>query len=96
MSTIHIEREHQLPPEEIHAHIEQLYEKLNETLQMELVKEDDRLIFKHSGASGFIRVYEHLIEVDISLGLIYRPLRKRIEKVILEYIDDYFSESNLS
>jgi hypothetical protein len=59
---------------------------------MDLVKEDDRLLFKRSGASGFIRVDEHLIEVDITLGVIYRPLRKRIEKVIMGYIDDYFSE----
>jgi putative polyhydroxyalkanoate system protein len=91
MSKIHIEREHQLPPEEIHAHIAELSEKLKESLEVEFVQEEDRLLFKRSGAAGYIRVDDRQIEVEISLGVIYRPLRKRIEHTMLEYLDDYFS-----
>ncbi|PVV14101.1 MAG: hypothetical protein B6D77_03670 [gamma proteobacterium symbiont of Ctena orbiculata] len=91
MSKIHIEREHQLPREELLQHIDGLSEKLKESLEVDLERLEDGISFQRKGASGYITIDDDHIEVEVVLGMMFRPFRKRIEHTILEYLDDYFA-----
>jgi hypothetical protein len=91
MSKIHIERECHLPREELLRHIDQLADKLKDSLEVEYVRHERGLTFTRKGASGYILVDEGNIEVEIALGIVFKPFRKRIEHTVLDYLDDYFA-----
>ena len=49
--------------------------------------EKDRLVFKRSGASGFVRIGDQEVEVQVKLGMLLTPLKGTIEKSIKDYLE---------
>ena len=87
MATIHITKSHQLDQETVRDNVQELADMLVEKLSAEYQWEKDRLIFKRSGAQGFVRIGNQELEVEVKLGMLLRPLKGTIEKTITEYLD---------
>lgn len=87
MATIHITRAHQLDPETVRDKVQELANTLEDKLSAEYLWEQDRLVFKRTGANGFIRIGDQELEVEVKLGMMLRPLKGTIEKTITEYLD---------
>jgi putative polyhydroxyalkanoate system protein len=87
MATIHITKSHQLDQETVRDNVQELADMLVEKLSAEYQWEKDRLIFKRSGAQGFVRIGNHELEVEVKLGMLLRPLKGTIEKTITDYLD---------
>jgi len=51
------------------------------------------LHFERTGASGSVAVTKDDVEVQVELGLLLRPLRSRIEREIVAFCDQNFSET---
>jgi len=87
MATIHITKSHQLDQETVRDNVQELADMLVEKLSAEYQWEKDRLIFKRSGAHGFVRIGNQELEVEVKLGMLLRPLKGTIEKTITDYLD---------
>lgn len=87
MATIHITKTHQLDHEAVRANVQELADTLADKLSAEYRWENDRLVFKRSGASGFVRLGDQEVEVEIKLGILLTPLKGNIEKTITEYLE---------
>jgi putative polyhydroxyalkanoate system protein len=87
MATIHITRSHQLDQETVRDKVQELADKLSEELSAEYKWEKDRLVFKRTGANGFVRIGDQELEVEVKLGMMLRPLKGTIEKTITDYLD---------
>ena len=87
MTSIHITRPHQLDQATVRNKVQELADTLVEKLSAEYQWDQDRLVFKRIGATGFVRIGDQEVEVEINLGLILRPLKGTIEKTITEYLD---------
>lgn len=87
MAIIHITRYHHLDQATVRANVQELAETLVEKLSAEYKWEKDRLIFKRSGASGFVRIGDQELEVEVKLGMLLSPLKGSIESTITEYLD---------
>lgn len=88
MATIHIKRAHHLDKKTVRQAVQNLAEKLGEDLSAEYSWENDRLIFKRSGASGHIDIFSGKVEIKIKLNLVLSPLKKNIEKTVTSYLDE--------
>ena len=87
MAIIHITRSHHLDQATLRANVQELADTLAKKLSAEYRWEQDRLIFKRSGASGFIRLGNQELEVEVKLGMLLSPLKGGIESSITEYLD---------
>jgi putative polyhydroxyalkanoate system protein len=87
MATIQITRSHQLDPDTVRVKVQELANTLVDKLSAKYTWEEDRLIFKRSGADGFVRIGTQELEVEIKLSMMLRPLKGTIEKTIIEYLD---------
>lgn len=87
MATIHITRSHQLDQETVRSKVQELANILAEKLSAEYQWEQDRLVFRRSGANGFIRIGDQELEVEIKLAMMLSPLKGMIEKTISEHLD---------
>ena len=68
-----------------------LAEQLSEDLSAEYSWENDRLVFKRSGASGHIDIVDGEIDIEIKLGLVLMPLKGTIEKKVTSHLDERLS-----
>src|SRR5262249_34968846 len=50
--------------------------------------EGDTLVFSRTGASGHVAVRDASVEVVVELGWLLRPLRSRIEREIVAFLDE--------
>jgi putative polyhydroxyalkanoate system protein len=87
MSTIHITKSHQLDQETARDKVQELANMLGEKLSAEYKWEKDRLVFKRSGANGFVRIGDQELEIEVKLGMMLRPLKGTIEKTITDYLE---------
>ncbi|MFW2373679.1 MAG: polyhydroxyalkanoic acid system family protein [Gammaproteobacteria bacterium] len=88
MSKIKITRQHQLDDDTVRDKVQALADKLSEELSADYTWEDDRMVFKRSGASGFVRMGVGELEIEIKLGMLLRPLKAMVEKTIVDYLDE--------
>ena len=88
MATIHVKRNHNLDMKHIRKEVEHLAEKLKEELSIDYQWDKDRLIFKRTGANGFIAVGKDDLEIEIKLNLVLTPLKGTIEKSITNYLNE--------
>jgi putative polyhydroxyalkanoate system protein len=88
MTTIHFKKKHDLDKKHVRQEVEHLAEKLGEELSLDYQWDDDRLVFKRTGASGFIDIGKHELEIQITLNLMLSPLKGTIEKTITNYLDE--------
>ena len=87
MATIHITKSHQLGEEAVRANVQELADMLVDKLAAEYQWEKDRLVFKRSGANGFVRIGNQELEVEVKLGMLLTPLKGTIEKTITDYLE---------
>ena len=87
MATIHITKAHQLDQKTVRNNVQELADMLTEKLSAEYTWEKDRLVFKRSGANGFVRLGDQELEIEVKLGMMLRPLKGTIEKTIIDYLD---------
>jgi putative polyhydroxyalkanoate system protein len=94
MTNIHLKRNHNLDRDDARAKVEELAESLKDKLGAEYHWDGDTLRFQRTGASGFIDVSrEGVVEVDVKLGLVLRPMKGVIEKSISEGFETALADS---
>jgi len=82
MSIIHIKQQHSLGQEEIRHRVEKIAKGLKKEYKINYAWKSDQLLFKRSGASGFLGLGAGGVEVKIKLGLVLSPLKGNIEAAI--------------
>ncbi len=82
MTTLHIRQPHRLPPAQVRDRVEHLARALKSQWDMDYHWEGDRLLFRRSGAEGYIEVGEDYVDFSLTLGLLLRPMKGRIEESI--------------
>lgn len=87
VATIHITKSHQLDQQAVRDNVQDLADMLVEKLAADYRWEKDRLVFKRSGASGFVRIGDQEVEVQVKLGMLLTPLKGTIEKSIKDYLE---------
>lgn len=87
MSAIEITRHHTLDHAAAREAAESLARDLAQRFDVDYAWDGDTLRFKRSGASGQLVVSPTLIQVSLSLGLLLRPLKGRIEQEIHRHLD---------
>jgi len=87
MSSIHIERTHDLGLESARAQVEELAQSLRDELQAEYEWNGDQLVFERPGASGTIDVGADRIDVHIELGWTLMLVSDMIEESINRRLD---------
>jgi putative polyhydroxyalkanoate system protein len=87
MSSIDIERSHNLGLESARSQVEELAKSLRDELRAEYEWNGDQLVFERSGASGTIDVGADRIEVHIELGWALSMISNMIEEGINRRLD---------
>ena len=82
MSNIHVKYKHSLNPEEARKRVEQIAKGLKKEYKIEYVWKGDRLLFKRSGAAGYLDLGDGAIELHMKLGMVLASLKSKIEKTI--------------
>ncbi len=88
MANIQIRRTHSLDNTQIHDKVNQLAERLQEEYAVESLWEGERLIFRRTGASGYLQLHDGEIELQIKLNLLLSPLKGHIEQTVQDYLDE--------
>ena len=65
----------------------ELAQSLEKDLNATWCWQGDELRFERTGASGLVRVADDLLDVEVKLGLLLRPLRATIAAQINERLD---------
>lgn len=87
MADIELERSHTLGRARAREVAEEIAAKLKEKIQVTYRWEDDVLHFERTGASGFIEVDDDEVRVEVTLGVLLKPMKGMIEGKIVEYLD---------
>ena len=87
MAKIHFTRQHQLDREAVRAEVQKLADKLANELAASYSWQGDRLVFKRSGADGYVAIGDGEIELEIKLGMLLTPFKDRIESTVRDYLD---------
>lgn len=88
MAAILIRRPHQLGRDQIRGLVTELAESLERDLDATCQWEGDELHFARSGASGRVQLSDGEVSVEVTLGLLLRPLRGKIVAQINERLDE--------
>ena len=91
MAKIHITKSHHLDQDTVRANVQELADTLVEKLSAEYRWESDRLVFRRSGANGYVRIGDQEVEVEVKLGMLLKPLKNTIEKTITDYLDQHLA-----
>jgi len=87
MSTIEIERKHQLGKEEAQKAATGIAEELGRKFEVRHEWSGDRLKFHRQGVKGYLDVNEDRIRVKVELGLMLRPFKGKFEEEISRQLD---------
>lgn len=87
MATISIERPHHRSQQDAKALAERLARDLEKRLGLAWHWERDDVHFRRSGVSGLMHVGATAITLDVTLGLLLRPLIPAIERQIHAELD---------
>jgi putative polyhydroxyalkanoate system protein len=88
MAAILIRRSHQLGHDEARGLLTGLAESLERDLDAKWQWEGDELRFERSGAAGRVQLTDDEVSVEVTLGLLLRPLRGTIIAQINERLDE--------
>jgi len=91
MAVITVKRNHKLGAREARAAVDKVAQKLRKELDADCRWVGSSLQFTRSGASGQIDVNDEELEVNIKLGMVLSPLKRKIEKSIEEEIDQHLT-----
>jgi putative polyhydroxyalkanoate system protein len=87
MSVIRICKSHALGYDKACDVAEKFAANLQQQFHADYYWEDDDLKFTAKGIKGQIHIAADDVEVQVSLGLLYRPLRAKIENKIVSQLD---------
>ena len=96
MSLIRIHKAHELGYDKACEIAEKFAASLREQFHADYYWEDDALKFSAKGVEGQILIAADDVEVQVSLGLLYRPLRSRIENKIVDQLDAILGNNSRS
>ena len=88
MAIVHLTKKHHLNDTQVRREVQDLADKLAEDLSANYSWEEDRLVFKRTGANGFVRLGEGELEVEVKLSALLSPLKRKIEKTVSTYLDE--------
>jgi putative polyhydroxyalkanoate system protein len=90
MATIEINKAFTMPRDKLREQLDGLAEQLGQELQLNCEwLTDDCLKFSRSGANGQVNIGDDEIDLTITLGIIMEFFRGKIEREILEFIDQH-------
>jgi putative polyhydroxyalkanoate system protein len=69
--------------------VEALAQRLKDKLGAQYQWHGDTLNFSRKHASGHIRVGDDHVDVEVSLGVMLRPLKGSLEQMVREYLDEH-------
>ncbi len=87
MSIIHVKHNHTLTPDESRIRVEAIARDLKREYKMDYSWDGNRLHFRRKGASGHAHLGDGYIELEIKLGMLLAPLKRKIEATIRKDID---------
>ena len=88
MSLIRVRRKHTLGYDRACETAEEFAEKLQAQYNADYHWDEDDLRFSAKGLNGNIHIEDDSVEIQVKLGLMYRPFRTKIEKTIASELDD--------
>ena len=91
MADIHAQRAHNLPLDEAKSIAHKLAEKVLDDFQLEGQWQGNTLIFNSSGVEGSLDVNERNICLEVSLGLMFKPFKSRIQEKVNKNMDAFFA-----
>ena len=90
MADISMQRSHELSSEQVQMRIEALAEKLVDRLGGSWCWQQETAVCELRGAKAQVGYDERSISIDVTLPLMLKPLRGRLEAKIEEYFERYF------
>jgi putative polyhydroxyalkanoate system protein len=91
MAHISIQRRHHMSHDAVRQQIETLAQTLKDKLGAQYQWHGDTLKFSRKHASGHIRVSDDHVDVEVRLGLMLRPLKASLERMVTEYLDEHLA-----
>ncbi|HJU70614.1 MAG TPA: polyhydroxyalkanoic acid system family protein [Paucimonas sp.] len=91
MADIRITQKHKLSHKKAKAAAQKIADKMAEKFDMSTEWEGDVLVFKRSGVSGMLAVYETEARLEISLGLLFKAFSEKIEDEVTRNMKKAFS-----
>jgi putative polyhydroxyalkanoate system protein len=82
MTSLSVRREHSLEPGELKKRVERIATKLADRFGAECVWHGDQLIIRHTSVNGTIRLNEHDLLIEATLGFPLSLMRSRAEAEI--------------
>lgn len=82
MSDIHIKHHHSLKRNETRERVDQIARHLKRKYRVNYAWHGDQLRSRHKGSSVSVFLGEGCIELKIKLGLLFTPMKGRIERAI--------------
>jgi putative polyhydroxyalkanoate system protein len=77
--------------EAVKRQAEELADTLKEKLGAEYFWQDDTLHFSRNNAKGYIQVSDDLVDIEVTLGLVLRPMRGVVENLVSDYLDKHLA-----
>jgi len=91
MSQIHIRKKHKLGHARACRTVEELAQSLASEYNASYRWHKDDLEFKSPGVNGRLHVSKDQVDIKVSLGMLLRPLKDKIESSIRARLDDILS-----
>ena len=92
MSSIHIKHRHNLKRSETRDRVERVAKYLKAKYRVNYTWNGDQLSSKHKGAFAHVFIDDGLIELKIQLGLLFSPLKGRIERAIRKNLESVIGD----
>ena len=93
MAEISMRRPHDLEPDDVRSRIEGLADRLADRLGGSWCWQGDEAVCEARGAKARVGYDTDSIFLDVSLPLMLRPLRGKLEAKVEEYFDRYFGSA---
>jgi putative polyhydroxyalkanoate system protein len=82
MSSIHIKHRHSLKHGETRERVDRIARHLKSKYKVNYTWDGDQLRSKHKGSYAHVYLADGCIEMKIQLGMLFAPLKGRIERAI--------------
>lgn len=92
MALIHITRAHNLSIPVLKQKIDNIAAELASEYQLTSEWEDNCLFFRRKGASGSIEIEPQSLELNLTLGTLFKVAKKDIESKINKMLDTHLNE----
>ena len=91
MSDISMKRKHALEQDEVRKRIGKVADKLSDRIGGSWDWDGDDAVCEARGAKARVYYDDEEVSMDVSLPMLLRPMRGKLEAKIAEYFDRYFS-----